>query len=99
MKNLLIIILLAAAAYKGYTVYSQKHYSAFDQNGNPLTLLFTIDNCGKPCDDVAELLDKRQVNYEEIIVRPEGTPDPRWEAFGSVKAAPDKVDITAGVTS
>ncbi len=87
MKNFLILTLLAAALYKGYTDFFS-HKGAFDDAGNPQALLFTIDNCGKPCNDVKKLLDKRYLDYEEIVVIPGGEQNSRWKEFGSVKMAP-----------
>lgn len=88
MKNFLLLIFIVAAAYKGYTVYTQKHIVAFDASGNPLALLFTIDQCGKPCAEVRTLLDRRGVDYEEVVVTDGGEAESRWRQFGAVKAAP-----------
>ena len=88
MKNFLIVILLAGGAYKGYMDYTQKNHGAFDKNGNPEAVLFTIDNCAKPCADVKRLLDKRHVEYEEVVVTPGEDGNKRWEEFGSVMSAP-----------
>ncbi len=69
MKKLIILVLIAAAAYWGY-----KHYGnaagpgAFDDQGNPKVLLFTINGCGQPCTDVAADLRNRNVTFEEVDV-------------------------------
>jgi len=88
MKNLLVVVLVVALTYKGYTEYTHKNNGAFDEYGNPLALLFTIDQCGMPCNDVRKMLDNRNVDYEEIVVTAGEEQKSRWEQFGAVKAAP-----------
>jgi len=38
---------------------------AFDENRNPLVWIFTVDNCGKPCDSGRNDLKRRRVAFEE----------------------------------
>jgi glutaredoxin len=67
MRNLLIIILLAAGGYQLYSKFYMHGPSAFDDNGNPRTLIFTINGC-KPCTDASHHLKTRKIAFEEINV-------------------------------
>jgi glutaredoxin len=68
MRNLLIIIALAFGAYKGYDHYAEASTIAYDEQGNPLTLVFTIDRCGKYCDNAIALLNKRNIDFIEYNI-------------------------------
>ena len=66
MKKLLFLLLIVAAAYFSKPelfMFSEK--GAFDSDDNPQVWLFTFDDCGKPCDSIASMLDKR-VEYTEF---------------------------------
>lgn len=88
MKNLLLLALIGAAAYKGYTELFLAQKGAFDADGNPTVLLFTFDNCGKPCADAEKLLGQRQVDYEEIVVSDGKAQQERLESFGNIHTLP-----------
>jgi len=70
MKKIIVLALIAAVAYWGYTNYGSTLFKsgAFDKRGKPLVLLFTIDGCGQPCTDVAADLRNRNVIFEEVNV-------------------------------
>jgi glutaredoxin len=38
---------------------------AYDEGGNPVVWIFTVKNCGQPCQQGLDGLDRRQVEYEE----------------------------------
>jgi glutaredoxin len=38
---------------------------AYDKGGNPVVWIFTVKNCGQPCQQGLDGLDRRQVEYEE----------------------------------
>lgn len=38
---------------------------AFDENGNPAVWIFTVKNCGKPCQQGRDGLKRRRVDFEE----------------------------------
>ena len=67
MRNLLIIILLAGGGYQLYSKFYMHGPSAFDDNGNPRTLIFTMNGC-KPCSDASQYLKTRKIAFEEINV-------------------------------
>lgn len=67
MRNLLILLVIVVASYQLYTRYQSDAASAYDEYGNPQTLLFTMNGC-KPCDDARQLLKKRGVEFEEFNV-------------------------------
>jgi glutaredoxin len=73
VKKIVILVLIAVAAYWGY-----KHYGsilsgpgAFDAQGNPTVVLFTADGCGQLCNDVAGELRSRGITFEEVNVATE----------------------------
>jgi glutaredoxin len=65
MRNLLILAVVVAGSYQLYVRYVEHSTAAFDENGNPQTLLFTANGC-KPCDDARALLRKRRVDFTEF---------------------------------
>ena len=69
MKKLLIIALLGYGAYN-YFINSAS-LNSFDSAGNPLTILFTIDNC-PPCDEARRYLKKRKIDFREYNVNQDG---------------------------
>lgn len=88
MKKLLILIVLAGIGYKGYTDYIQGGSGAFDENGEPTVLLFTVAGCGKPCRDANRMLQRRGVGYEEVVVTDGKEQEERWERFGAIRNMP-----------
>lgn len=83
MKKIIILLLIAAAAYWGYNNYGSlmSGPGAFDEQGKPKVLVFTMDTCGQPCADVAGELRGRGIAFEEVNV---GTDEgrSRIEKFG-----------------
>ena len=67
MRNLLIIMLLAGGGYQLYSKFYMHGPAAFDDNGNPRTLIFTMNGC-KPCSDASQYLKTRKIAFEEINV-------------------------------
>ncbi len=67
MRTLLILSILVAGGYQVYARYHQQAATAYDENGNPQTLLFTFNDC-KPCDDARRLLLNRRVEFAEFNV-------------------------------
>ncbi len=83
MKRIFIVVLIAAAAYWGYTRYGSALFGsgAFDEDGKPKVLLFVMEGCGQPCADVADDLRSRNVAFEEVnVATDEGRS--RIEKFG-----------------
>ena len=88
MKKLIFVLILAFAGYKGYTEHSSKNAGAFNESGVPQVLLFTVDGCGNPCTDANKLLNKRNVDYQEIVVTDGDEQLAMWESFGSITTMP-----------
>jgi glutaredoxin len=77
VKKLIVLALLVFAGFKfyqnGFSVSSPK--GAFDENGNPMVVLFTAPNCGEHCEKIRLALARRGVDFEEIDVAGEdGSP-------------------------
>jgi glutaredoxin len=70
MKKVIVLLLICAAAYWGYTKYGSTLFGsgAFDEQGRAKVVLFTMDSCGQPCADVAADLRNRNVAFEEVSV-------------------------------
>ncbi len=68
MRNLLIIIALAFGGYKAYDHYLEASTAAYDEQGNPITLVFTYDGCGKYCENAIQLLKKRRIDFTEYNI-------------------------------
>lgn len=88
MKKIIVALLLAFAGYKGYTDYISKNSGAFDEGGTPLVFLFTVDGCGAPCLDAKKFLEKRRVDYQEVVVTDGDEQLALWERFGSIRTMP-----------
>jgi glutaredoxin len=67
MKKIIILLLIGAAAYWGYINYGSTLFrtGAFDDQGKPKVILFTMDGC-PPCADVVANLRSRNVTFEEV---------------------------------
>ena len=70
MKKLLVLALLL---FGGFLLY--KNHGSFtgntgpvDDKGNPIVLVFTMDNCGALCSDVLGELRSRDITVEEINI-------------------------------
>jgi len=87
MRNLFFILIAGAGAWQwsqgGFSFSSS--VSAFDESGNPVVKVLTVDDCGKPCQMAISELKRRRVDFEEIQIDPhQGTGDAvdLWKAEG-----------------
>lgn len=48
---------------------------AYDDSGNPVVWLFTVDGCGQPCQTSLYEMQRRRVPYREKRIDPHGTDD------------------------
>lgn len=102
MKKLIIFLLLVGSVY----YYKPDLFSfinvpdllsfinnkgAFDEQGNPLTLVFVHDNCGKPCGEALKLLKKRRINYSLYSLDNDDTNQALWKEYGGVNSFPNIV--------
>lgn len=67
MRKFLILALLVFGAFKLHGYYSQSSASAFDNNGQPKTLVFTFNGC-PPCINEIKLLQQRNIAYTEYNI-------------------------------
>lgn len=88
MKKIILLSLLLAGAYKGYLAYAKSAAGAYDESGAPVVLLFTVDGCASPCEDARKLLQRRDVDYEEVVVTDGEEQLERWERFGAINTLP-----------
>jgi len=87
MRNLLILVIIVTGGYQLYARYQEHATAAYDENGNPQTLLFTFNGC-KPCDDARTLLKKRHVDFEEFNVSDGDEQTEKMKAYGGGKYLP-----------
>ena len=87
MRNLFILLVIAAASYQLYTRYRSAAASACDEYGNPQTLLFTMNRC-QPCDDARALLIKRGVEFEEFNVSYGEARAKKMKSYGAGRSFP-----------
>jgi len=68
LKKLAIFILIIGGIFFLYKkgIIGGKA-GAFDAQGNPTTIVYTLDNC-PPCKDAMDYLDNRDISYEEINI-------------------------------
>ncbi len=89
-KSLSIGNLLISAAFLAGIWYSynsnlfSSSIDAFDENGNPLVMLFTTDQCGKACNDVIRNLRVRKVPFKQLNIDPDSEDDDvkLWKSIG-----------------
>jgi len=87
MRNLLILAIIVAGGYQLYVRYQAHATAAYDENGNPQTLLFTFNGC-KPCDDARTLLNIRHVDFEEFNVSDGDAQAEKMKDYGGGKYMP-----------
>jgi glutaredoxin len=87
MRNLLILAILVAGGYQLYDRYLQQPVAAYDENGNPQTLLFTFTGC-KPCDDARRLLSKRRIEFTEFNVAEGDEQADKLKSYGGGRHMP-----------
>lgn len=71
MKKLIVIGLLFYGAYHYFPSMFSSDIASFDEAGNPVTLLFTLDKC-PPCDDARNYLIKRKIKFQEYNIFKDG---------------------------
>ncbi|MDJ0834672.1 MAG: glutaredoxin domain-containing protein [Gammaproteobacteria bacterium] len=87
MRKLVIITAIVVAGWYWQTgsLPLMAPAGAFDQAGNPVTWLFTVENCGRPCDMGRDNLNNRRVEFEEKLIDPNNSSDPNvdlWKQVG-----------------
>ncbi len=93
MKNLIILALVVGVVYiikpDLFSFSTQK--GAFDEQDNPLTLVFTHDKCGKPCADTIRLLKQRRVDFSLHPLDNNETNQALWDEYGRVNSFPNVI--------
>jgi len=80
MKKFIIFIALIVGVYKFYPyvispdqIKALTSNGAFDESGNPHTILFIADYCKQPCDDTIKYLKKRRIQFTTIDISKDET--------------------------
>ena len=72
MRKLILFSALGFGVWQwtqgGLPSFSQ--VNAFDEAGNPVVEVYTVDDCGKPCDMALNELKRRRVKFEEKRIDP-----------------------------
>lgn len=93
MKKLFILLIIVGVActYKlGLFSFSfNTTKGAFDEQGNPLALVFVHDKCGEPCVDAVKLLKQRRINYSLYPLDNNDANMALWKEYGSVNSFPN----------
>jgi len=95
LKKLVIFILIIGGIfflYKKGIINGKK--GAFDAQGNPETIVYTIDDC-PPCEDAMAFLDSRDISYEEINISQD---ESRQKEFSSYEGGNMAPKIVSGTT-
>jgi len=93
MKKLIMLALVVGAVYnfKPDLFSFTNNKGAFDEQGKPLTLVFTHGKCGKPCGDAVSLLKKRRVDYSLYSLDNNDVNIALWKEYGGVNSFPNIV--------
>lgn len=70
MKKILIIVAIGIAGWQlnDGNIPFLSSAGAYDEAGNPVVWLFTVDGCGKPCETSRNQLQRRRVTFEEKLI-------------------------------
>ena len=90
------IIIIMVAVFITYTLkpemFSFLHdKGAFDEMGNPQTLVFTHNKCGTPCDDAIKLLKRRHVEYSVYPLDNNEKNMALWKEYGGINSFPNMI--------
>lgn len=68
MKKLFVLILISLVGFLAYKFFFSNLWNkgAFDKNGNPMVIVFIMDDCGAPCAAVVDFLKRKNTAFEEI---------------------------------
>lgn len=88
MKKIILLLAIGFGAYQFYERQLLDGAGAFDADGNPQTLVFTFDACGKPCNDAISLLNRRGVTYEHINLSEGEAQIARLDSHGGGQSMP-----------
>lgn len=95
MKKLIILVLMIGAAYAyrpnlfSFSFFDGK--GAFDEQGNPLALVFVHDKCGAPCSDAQKFLKKRRIEYSLYPLDNNDANHALWKEYGAVNSFPNVI--------
>jgi glutaredoxin len=81
MKKILILMVTIGLLYSFYpNIFSFKTgKGAFDEQGNPITMVFTLNKCGRYCGDAFSLLKQRKIKYVEYNIDQGETNKTLWK--------------------
>lgn len=87
MRKLFFILAIGIGVWywKNGTLPFMPTAGAYDEAGNPVVWLFTVEGCGRPCDMGRNNLERRSVDYEEKLINPNDDSDPNvalWKKVG-----------------
>ena len=94
MKKLVIVVLIIGGIfllYKQGILGGKK--GAFDENGNPTTIVYTYDDC-PPCEDAMDYLDTLDIGYEEINLSQDESRRKEFLSYAGGNMAPKIVSGT-----
>lgn len=77
MRKLIFIMIIGFGAWQWHQgeLPFLSPAGAFDEAGNPAVWLFTVKNCGKPCQEARSQLNRRRVSFEEKLIDPQDSSD------------------------
>lgn len=81
MKKLILLVAIGVGGWylNDGNIPFLSSAGAYDDDGNPVVWVFTVNNCAKPCETALNQLKRRRVPYEEKRI------DPRNDADADVK--------------
>ena len=91
MKKIILLVAVIGAVYafKPGLFSFINNKGAFDGLGNPVTLVFTHNQCGRPCDDAVTLLEQRGIDYSLHSLDNNEASQALWKDYGSVNSFPN----------
>ena len=86
---LLVGVIGAVYAFKPELFSFINNKGAFDEQGNPVTLVFTHNRCGRACEDAVSLLEERGIDYSLYPLDSNEASKSLWKEYGSVNSFPN----------
>jgi glutaredoxin len=87
MRTLLILTILGLGVYKAYEYLYNPATAAYDEAGNPNTLVFTLNGCA-PCESAVKLLAERHIDYTVHNISTDTASTNLMKAYGGGRQFP-----------
>ena len=86
-QNIIILVIIVVAVYLIKPDLFSLSSGAFDEDGNPVTMIFTVSEC-KGCGDAVEFFEKREIEYTEYNIDENDENMKLWKKYSKKNVFP-----------